>query len=183
MSARILCTVECKLIQVGFHRPFATKTTADDVCSKQKGTNEWYIIASPPKVSCSHQQDLTQIYSFIISIIVEIVDHQMTYVTTNHSRQEHTFTFHNPADLLFSNLIGSTLHMNNKTNEQMNLIGSTLHMNNKTNEQSTFKIMSISGAKYINSCWKVRVNLNWSNGTSFFAFLLVQKAHVTTGVT
>ena len=118
MSARILCTVECKLIQVGFHRPFATKTTADDVCSKQKGTNEWYIIASPPKVSGSPQQDLTQIYSFIISITVEIVDHQMTYVTTNHSRQEDTFTFHNPADLLFSNLIGSTLHMNNETNEQ-----------------------------------------------------------------
>ena len=153
MSSRILCTVECKLIQVGFHRPFATKTTADDVCRKQK-------------VSCSHQQDLTQIYNFIISITVEIVDHQMTYVTTNHSRQEHIFTFHNPADLLFSNLIGSTLHMNNKTNEQ-----------------SPFKIMSISGAKYINSCWKVRVHLNWSNGTSFFAFLLVQKAHVRTGVT
>ena len=166
MSGRILCTVECKLIQVGFHRPFATKPTADDVCSEQKMTNEWYIIASPPKVSCSHQQDSTQIYSFKISITVEIVDHQMTYVTTNHSRQEHIFTFHNPADLLFSNLIGSTLHMNNKTNEQ-----------------SAFKIMSILGAKYINSCWKVRVNLNWSNGTSFFAFLLVQKAHVTTGVT
>ena len=92
------------------------------------GKTKRYIIASPPKVSCSHQQDLTQIYSFIISISVEIVDHQMTYVTTNHSRQEHTFTFHNPADLSFSNLIGSTLHMNNKTNEQ-----------------STFKIMSISG--------------------------------------
>ena len=165
MSARILCTVEGKLIQVGFHRLFATKTTADDVCSKQKGTNEWYIIASPPK-NCSHQQDLTQMYSFIISITVEIVDHQMTYVTTNHSRQEHTFNFHNPADLLFSNSIGSTLHMNNKTNEQ-----------------SAFKIMSILGAKYINSCCKVRVNLNWSNGTSFFAFLLVQKAHVTIGVT
>ena len=135
MSSKILCTVECKLIQVGFHRPFATKTTADDVYWKPKVTNEWYIIASPPKVACSHQQDLTQIYSFIISISVEIVDHQMTYVTTNHSRQEHTLTFHNPADLLFSNLIGSTLHMNNKTNEQ-----------------SPFKIMSISGAKYINSC-------------------------------
>ena len=166
MFPRILCTVECKLIQVGFHRPFATKPTADDVCSKQKMTNEWYIIASPPKVSCSHQQDSTQIYSFKISITVEIVDHQMTYVTTNHSRQEHIFTFHNPADLLFSNLIGSTLHMNNKTNEQ-----------------SAFKLMSTSGTKYINSCSKVRVNLNWSNGTSFFAFLLVQKAHVTIGVT
>ena len=45
----------------------------------------------------------------------------MTYVTTNHSRQEHTFTFHNPADLAFSNLIGSTRHMNNKTNEQFRL--------------------------------------------------------------
>ena len=135
MSARILCTVECKFIQVRFHRPFPTKTTADDVCRKQKGTNEWYIIACPPKVSCSYQRDLTQIYSLIISISVEIVDHQMTYVTTNHSRQEHTFTFHNPADLLFSNLIGSTLHMNNTTNER-----------------SAFKIMSISGAKYTNSC-------------------------------
>ena len=80
MSARLFCTVECKRIQVGFHRPFATKTSADDVSRKQKGTNEWYIIASPPKVSCSHRQDLTQIYSFIISISVERVFHQMTHV-------------------------------------------------------------------------------------------------------
>ena len=132
MSARLFCTVECKRIQVGFHRPFATKTSADDVSRKQKGTNEWYIIASPPKVSCSHRQDLTQIYSFIISIRVERVFHQMTHVF-NEPQSAGTYLYPPQSSWL-------TLS---------NLIGNTLHMNNKTNEQSAFKIMSISGAKYI----------------------------------
>ena len=35
------------------------------VCSKQKGANKWYFIASLLKVSCSHRQDLTKISSFI----------------------------------------------------------------------------------------------------------------------
>ena len=61
------------------------------------------------------------------------------------------------------------------------LFGSTFHVDNKTNEQSAFTITPF-WVQNTCSCW-VRVNLNWSNGTSFFAFLLVQKVHVTTDVT
>ena len=82
-----------------------------------------------------------------------------------HNQQEHAFTIHNPADLLFSNLIGSTLHMDNKTNEQ-----------------STFKITSI----WMQNIWTlVESAWIWTGPTEFpfFAFLLVQKVHVTTWVT
>ena len=44
--------------------------------------------------------------------------HQMTHVTRK-TQSAGTCLYHpQPADLLFSNLIGSTLHVDNKTNEQ-----------------------------------------------------------------
>ena len=40
VSARImLCTVECKLIQVGFHRPFAIKTTVMSAVNRKEPKN------------------------------------------------------------------------------------------------------------------------------------------------
>ena len=44
--------------------------------------------------------------------------HQMTQVTTKHNQQYAFTTIHNPADLSFFSLIGSTLHVGNKTNHQ-----------------------------------------------------------------
>ena len=63
----------------------------------------------------------------------------MTYAT-KHNPQKHAFNIHNPAGLLFSNLIGSTLHVDNKTNE---------HDEQKIRLSNNVDL----GAKYMNSCW------------------------------
>ena len=66
-----------------------------------------------------------------------------------------------------SGMTGSTFH-----------VSTTKYMNNRC-----FK-MSISDAKYLCSCyWKVHVNLNSLNGSSFHTFALVKKAHLMTEFT
>ena len=88
-------------------------------------------------ISYTYRQDLS--YNFDLQLHYLYV----SKLPMSNDQQKHTFIFHppppNPADLLSSNMTKSMLHVTNKAYEQ-----------------STFRITSISWAKYMSSCWKVR---------------------------
>ena len=87
-----------KLIRVRFHYPFATTTTVMSPVNKKEPINGFPCILNFP-VHIGRIYKLTLISSYMVTIRRHI------------TKPERTFTFHNPADLSFLGMTGSTFHV------------------------------------------------------------------------